>query len=109
MQVLEGKLNAEGRVVVPAPIRRALGLHAGDRVQFVLDDAGLVRLVTARQLRDRLWANNPSDAPAAVDVDHAVRTVRQQDDVQAERGHAAGLDGDVAFDVADEVFALLER
>jgi AbrB family looped-hinge helix DNA binding protein len=39
-------LSPEGRVVIPAAIRDALGLRAGDRVQFELLDSGELRLLT---------------------------------------------------------------
>ncbi len=39
-------VSPEGRVVIPAAIRDALGLRAGDRVQFELLDSGELRLLT---------------------------------------------------------------
>ena len=71
----DSRLSPEGRVVIPAPIRRALGLHPGDRVTFVLDADG-VRLLSARALADLVWSNNP---PPSVDDEAA-------DDIRAGRG-----------------------
>jgi AbrB family looped-hinge helix DNA binding protein len=54
----EGKLNPEGRVVVPAAIRRLLGVSSGDRLLFVSDAQGGVRLTSAKALIHAVWANN---------------------------------------------------
>ena len=50
-------VSPEGRVVIPAEIRRAVGISPGDRVHFVLT-GGEVRLVSPRQLTMAVWANN---------------------------------------------------
>jgi AbrB family looped-hinge helix DNA binding protein len=55
---LEARLTPEGRIVVPAAIRRHLGVEAGDRLLFVTDDEGRVQLTTARALIHAVWANN---------------------------------------------------
>ncbi|MEV6350501.1 AbrB/MazE/SpoVT family DNA-binding domain-containing protein [Actinoplanes sp. NPDC051851] len=57
-KVLEGRLSKEGRVVIPADIRQALGLAEGDRVQFVVEDSGAVHLTTQRALAEAVWAQN---------------------------------------------------
>ncbi len=51
-------LSSEGRVVIPAAVRSALGIGPGDRVRFVVEEGGDVRLVTARSLLFAVWANN---------------------------------------------------
>ena len=42
------QIDSSGRLVVPAPIRRAMGLRPGDEVVFVVEEDGL-RLLTAAQ------------------------------------------------------------
>ena len=51
------KISPEGRMVIPAEVRKALGLTAGDRVRLVLE-AGEVHLVSARTMAASLWTNN---------------------------------------------------
>lgn len=51
------KLSAEGRVVIPAEVRRMLGLEAGGRLLIVIDGSD-VRLVTPRLLAEQIWTNN---------------------------------------------------
>lgn len=54
---IDTKVSSEGRVVIPAAVRRALGLRPGDGVRFVVVD-GEVKLVTAKSLLFAVWANN---------------------------------------------------
>ncbi|MHC5051618.1 MAG: AbrB/MazE/SpoVT family DNA-binding domain-containing protein [Planctomycetota bacterium] len=42
-------LGPNGRIVIPAPFRRALGLEAGDKIVVVLDPRGGLRLLTPKQ------------------------------------------------------------
>lgn len=77
---LVSRVSAEGRVVIPAEVRRAMALHEGDRVQFLVDDDG-VRLVTPAMLRYRLWANNHGgDAGDSAADMRAVRDSDAQDE-----------------------------
>jgi AbrB family looped-hinge helix DNA binding protein len=43
-----------GRVVLPAPVRRALGLAAGDQLILTVEPDGAVRMVSAREVAGRL-------------------------------------------------------
>jgi AbrB family looped-hinge helix DNA binding protein len=43
------QLGSRGRLVLPAVVRRQLGLHAGDRLVVILDESGEARLVSARK------------------------------------------------------------
>jgi AbrB family looped-hinge helix DNA binding protein len=49
------RISSQGRLVLPAAVRRALDLHAGDTLSLSLDNEGVVRMVTARQLATNLW------------------------------------------------------
>lgn len=47
MQTLQTRMGQNGRVVIPAEMRQALGLKAGDEVVMRLED-GEIRLVALR-------------------------------------------------------------
>ncbi len=49
MQEKVAHIGPNGRIVIPAPFRRAMGLEAGDRVVVVLDPRGGLRLLTPKQ------------------------------------------------------------
>ena len=70
------RLSTEGRVVVPAAVRSALGVGPGDRVRFVVED-GEVKLVTARSLLFAVWAKNTGGDAGDSVVD--LRRARQAD------------------------------
>ena len=73
------KISPEGRMVIPAEVRKALGLIAGDRVRLVLNE-GEVHLVSARTMAAGLWANNTGgDAGDAGDSVEDVRAFRAGD------------------------------
>lgn len=68
---IDTKVSNEGRVVIPAQVRSALGVGPGDRVRFVVED-GEVKLVTAKSLLCAVWANNHGG-----DAGDSVADVRQ--------------------------------
>lgn len=82
----ESKLSTEGRVSLPAPVREHLRLVAGDRVQFLTDPTGGVRVVSAQALVDQMWSY--SQGLAGEDSTELL--------AEARRADAAGrdLDGD---------------
>jgi AbrB family looped-hinge helix DNA binding protein len=71
------KLSSEGRVVIPAAVRSALGVGPGDRVRFVVEEDGEVKLVTAKSLLFAVWSNNHGGDAGDSVVD--VRRSRQDD------------------------------
>jgi AbrB family looped-hinge helix DNA binding protein len=75
------KLNAEGRVVIPAEARRMLGVEAGGRILIVVDGPD-VRLVTPRLLAEQVWANN--QAGGAGDSAIGLRLHREADGLALE-------------------------
>lgn len=49
------RIDRAGRVIVPAGIRRALGIHDGQDLTISLDD-GFIRLQTIDAALERVWA-----------------------------------------------------
>lgn len=48
------EVGARGRLVLPAPVRRHLGLEQGDRLVLTVESDGALRLLGARQQARRL-------------------------------------------------------
>lgn len=61
-------VTRKGQITIPAEIRRALGIHEGDRVTFVLE-AGGVRLEPAGSVVARTRGIFKSDQPVPDDED----------------------------------------
>jgi AbrB family looped-hinge helix DNA binding protein len=102
-----GTVNAQGRVVVPVEVRRALGITSGDRVEFLVAD-GEVRLVTPRMRAMALWAkNHGGDAGDSTRAVREHRTADQQAEAEAEQRIAARVDAETRNDdeIAAELFA----
>jgi AbrB family looped-hinge helix DNA binding protein len=45
----EAKMTSKGQITLPKEIRTKLGLRQGDRVRFVIEDDGRVRLLPAKR------------------------------------------------------------
>ncbi len=84
-------------MVVPAEVRRHLGVGPGDKLRFVVGEDGRVELVTARLLTLALWAHNTG---GAVDSTEIVRELRRQDQQVSQMSEADQAAGD--FDPVDE-------
>lgn len=92
-------VNAQGRVVVPAEVRRALGINGGDRLEFLVEDNNEVRLVTPRMRAMMLWANNHGgDAGDSTRAVREYRTADQQADAAAEQRIAARVAAETRTD-----------
>ena len=76
---IRNRMSEKGRVVVPAPIREALGIGAGDALDWRIED-GEVRISTreSRLRRAQEWVRQ--FAPAGVSL---------ADELSAERREAA--------------------
>jgi AbrB family looped-hinge helix DNA binding protein len=81
-KMLAVKLSEGGRVVVPAKIRKALGLKEGDRVLWELGD-GEARVTTRREQLHRAQAMISRHVPT---------NVSPVDELVAERRSEAELD-----------------
>jgi len=70
------RLSTKGRIVIPKAIRERLGVHPGDRVDFVVQDNGDVALrpvvVHVRELEGMLY--RPGRRPVSVEeMNRAIR------------------------------------
>ena len=45
----EAKMTTKGQITVPKDVRLKLGLKPGDRVRFIVEDDGRVRLLPAKR------------------------------------------------------------
>ncbi|NJC69705.1 AbrB/MazE/SpoVT family DNA-binding domain-containing protein [Planosporangium thailandense] len=103
-KILESRVSAEGRVVIPADVRHQLGLEPGARVHFLVEEDG-VRLVTAQKLAENVWARNTGGDN--VDTDDVVRAAREQAEDRGFEWDERPLDTNAAGDDEDEVLASL--
>lgn len=77
-QTLPARIGPEGRVTIPAQLRRQMGLAPGDVVRFSYDAAaGDLRILSASQLVAQLWANNTGGD--AINSTEVVRHERLRD------------------------------
>jgi AbrB family looped-hinge helix DNA binding protein len=49
MTIVRSTMNSRGQVTIPKPVRDALHLSPGDRVEFVLDDDGRLFLISVNR------------------------------------------------------------
>lgn len=61
------RLDARGRLVLPAELRRRLGLHAGDEVRITEEADGALRVETRRAAAQALIGLAGSPEESAVD------------------------------------------
>ena len=106
----DAKISPEGRVVIPAEIRKALDVGPGDRIRMFLVE-GEVRLTSARAMAATLWANNPGGGTGSSVADvrefragdralsdsrfqsDAPPDPRSEDEIANDLAAALGLDG----------------
>ncbi len=70
--MLESAVTKKGQTTLPKPVRKTLGLQAGDRVRYVIADGG-VRILSVRPI-SRLFGVLQYDGPtvAVEEMDEAV-------------------------------------
>ena len=72
------KLTSKGQMVVPKSIRERLGLHPGDRLDFVVQDDGNVLIRPATENVDRLKGLLRRPGRPSVTVEEMKRVVRRR-------------------------------
>ncbi len=48
MREIASTLSSKGQITIPAEVRKFLGVEQGDKLSFVIEDEGVVRLVAPR-------------------------------------------------------------
>jgi antitoxin PrlF len=61
-------LTSKGQITLPQAVRQALGVEAGDKLDFVADKGGGFRVVALRQDADRLRGRFAGRATGTVSV-----------------------------------------
>ena len=76
------QVTQEGRVLLPAAVRRELDIRPGDRIHLFVE-GNSVHLVSARAMAESLWAmNQGGDAGEAANDVRAIRAADAQQDAQ---------------------------
>lgn len=73
VQELSAKLSSKGQVVIPADVRKRLGLSQGSVLRFQMDDEGVHLLAAAgdvRRLKGRIA--KPAERVSVADMNFAV-------------------------------------
>jgi AbrB family looped-hinge helix DNA binding protein len=71
-------LGERGRLVLPAPLRRQLGVEPGDRLIFTMDEEGVLRVLTAREVARRGRGMFAHVAPERSLVDELIAERREE-------------------------------
>jgi AbrB family looped-hinge helix DNA binding protein len=101
--LIESRVNSQGRLVIPAEVRKRLGLHGEGLVHFIVGPDDDVRIVTPDLLRLSMWANNHGGDGGDSSVD--MRVTRDEDAESLVRDDV--VDNDPRSD--DELFDDLAR
>jgi AbrB family looped-hinge helix DNA binding protein len=72
------RLGDDGRVVIPAPLRKELGLHPGDTIVLDVDDRGLHLRSLAQVVKEVQDAFAPYRRPGASVVDELIEERRAE-------------------------------
>jgi AbrB family looped-hinge helix DNA binding protein len=72
----EAKMTSKGQITLPKDVRLKLGLRQGDRVRFIIEDDGRVRLLPAkRSVADLMGIlPKPKRKLSLEEIDTAVKT-----------------------------------
>ena len=83
------KLTAKGQITLPREIRDLLGVVPGDQVDFVIEQGGVVRLVSLRRSVRGLagiLAVPGREAPSLEEIDDSIAGLLAADDERTRRG-----------------------
>lgn len=73
-------ITSKGQITIPVDIRTMLGLHTGDRINFITNDAGLVSFVPATKNVTSLKGliAKPTESVSIEDMKNAVKVKGSQ-------------------------------
>jgi AbrB family looped-hinge helix DNA binding protein len=73
--VSEAKMTSKGQITVPKDIRQKLHLKPGDRVRFIVEDDGRIRLLPAKRDISELFGMlpKPKRAYSLEEIDDGIR------------------------------------
>jgi AbrB family looped-hinge helix DNA binding protein len=73
--VSEAKMTSKGQITVPKDIRQKLHLKPGDRVRFIVEDDGRIRLLPAKRDISELFGMlpKPKRAYSLEEIDEGIR------------------------------------
>lgn len=71
----EAKMTSKGQITVPKDIRQKLHLKPGDRVRFIVEDDGRIRLLPAKRDISELFGMlpKPKRAYSLEEIDEGIR------------------------------------
>jgi AbrB family looped-hinge helix DNA binding protein len=77
MEVYRTKINEDGRILIPAILRKTMHLKAGDELTLIMSDTGL-QIATRRQVMERARQALRMDVPEGTSlVDELIRERRE--------------------------------
>jgi AbrB family looped-hinge helix DNA binding protein len=66
-------ITSKGQITIPSDIRQKLGLHAGDKVGFVLEDDHIVLVKKEQNIEAAFGISKPGTSASLSDIDHAIK------------------------------------
>ena len=70
-------LTSKGQVTIPKIIRNTLGLHVGDRIEFVIDDRGQALIKPVTKKVDEVFGMLHKSGKKSVTVDQMNQAIRK--------------------------------
>jgi len=71
-------MTKKGQVTIPKPIRDSLGLHSGDKLEFIIDENGRVLFTPVNRRVDDVFGRLHRSGRKAVSIDEMDGHVRRR-------------------------------
>lgn len=84
METATATVDARGRTVVPASIRRAAGIGEDQEIVYIAEGRGRVLLTTREAVQAEVWAAAPIAEGDEPDAGTDVRIMRREDGARSE-------------------------
>ena len=75
-RVIAASVTDRGQVTIPSEVRKALGIKARDKVDFVIED-GEIKLRRPKYTLETAYASVPP-LPDGMDIDDAIREAKEE-------------------------------